>query len=641
MSANWVLTTSGFSLHDGDVLEEVPAPDVIKAEFKGILTIMGHVVAERPSDRFDTVKILRFPARLRLDVILPASINGKPYLEIVLTAGDSIHKLGTIPGRDQIVIDNAWMSLVPDELQEANELLAKHRIKYENELTLRQTLGLIQETSPIISVTTSSPDSEEPQVDDDSLSLLSKQLLECGFKILLYTYQLTGVSWMLHVADQGIGFLLADEMGLGKTAQVIAVLMMSHTQGSPTLIVVPATIMENWRREFGKFAPSFNVLVHTGPRRTGFPSKIRNYDVIITSYDIAVRDQSMLATVSWDYLILDEAQAIKNPQTRRSVALKLFKRRLAVAITGTPLENRLLDIWSIMDFANPELLGSRQTFERLFTDNIDDASSLETIISPLMLRRKAIDVATDLPPKVMIPHPVDMSEIEADEYERIRSFMLEQYGEAGAFRSIVKLRQYCSHPFLYNASSLGDPANLSNKYKRFTEIIEDINVGNEKVVVFVSYQKMVDIMLTDLKNRFLRPVFFIDGRTQISERQNVIDSFSLVEGSAFLILNPRAAGVGLNITAANHVIHYNLEWNPAVEDQATARVHRIGQAVPVFVYRLYYPDTIDEVINDKLESKRDLSHAAVVGTDGNILNQAEIARALSISPANRRNLEQD
>lgn len=639
MIADWILSSSGLSLQESGMIVEVSASDVMRAEYKGILSISGRHVSEPPSKCFPQIKFHRFPARLQLELMMPKALDDYPHIGFVLVLGGSRYVIDQVPQRDQLIVKSEWIPLVPEEVQEGSELLAKHNITDFNQLTIKQTFELIKEKSSILKILSEPVDTEHKLIDKSILDQCEQKLAQSGFKYKLYPYQLTGVSWMLNIAEQGIGFLLADEMGLGKTAQIISVILMNRKVGRQILIVVPATIMENWRRELGKFSPSLNVLIHSGPFRTGFPSTILKYDIVITSYDLAVRDQSMLAGIPWDLLILDEAQAIKNPQTRRAQILKQYKRRLALAITGTPLENKLLDIWSIMDFVNPELLGSRHTFESLFSDNVDDASLLEAIVSPLMLRRLTSDVATDLPPKIFISHPIDMSDMEAEKYESYRAGLLEKYGEGGTLHSLVKLRQYCTHPMLCETSLIGDPVKMSNKYRRLTEIIDDVYSGNDKLVVFVSFQKMADIMVIDLHERFMVPVFRIDGRTPINERQSIIDAFSSMTGSAILILNPRAAGVGLNITAANHVIHYNLEWNPAVEDQATARVHRIGQKVPVFVYRLFYPDTIDEVINDKLENKRDLSHAAVKGTDGISLSKAEILRAITISPINRRYVE--
>lgn len=639
MIADWMITSSGFYLQESGMIVEVSASDVIRAEYKGILSISGRQVAEPPSKHFPHIKFNRFPARLQLELMMPKALDDYPHIDIVLVLGESRYVIDHLPQRDQLIVKSDWIPLVPEEVQEGYELLAKHNITDYSRLTIKQTFDLIKEKSPILKIISEPVDAVHKFVENSILDQCEQRLAQSGFKYKLYPYQLTGVSWMLNIAEQGIGFLLADEMGLGKTVQIISVILLNRKPGRQVLIVVPATIMENWRRELSKFSPSLSVLIHSGPARTGFPSTIIKYDIVITSYDLAVRDQSMLTGITWDMLILDEAQAIKNPQTRRAQILKQYKRRLALAITGTPLENKLLDIWSLMDFVNPGLLGSEQTFKSLFSDNVEDASLLEAIISPLMLRRLTSDVAKDLPPKIIISHPIDMSDIEAANYESFRAGLLRIYGEDRALHILVKLRQYCTHPLLCETSSIGDPVKMSNKYRRLTEIIEDVCSRNNKLVVFVSFQKMADIMVNDLHERFMVPVMLIDGRTPIIERQSIIDTFSGIAGCAILILNPRAAGVGLNITAANYVIHYNLEWNPAIEDQATARVHRIGQKVPVFVYRLFYPDTIDEVINDKIENKRDLFQAAVKGTDGMSWSKTEILKAITISPINRRHFE--
>ncbi len=636
MASKWVLNEDGLYTRDEGNLLEVSAADVVRSEFKGLNIVNGCEINDRPSVVFPGIRFHRFPARLGLRVSIPASAAGKPFLEVWLEADGAEFMLTAIPGRDQVFRGADWFPLVYDEWRETAGVLGRHNVAGPGLLTLRQVLGLLKESPYMMSTATTRESQTEWQTTREGHEELSDRLHSMGFSFHLRPYQLTGVKWMSDATSEGFGILLADEMGLGKTAQVLAVLLLHRDSSHPSLIVVPATIMENWLRELVKFAPSLNVLVHSGSRRTGFPSTIREYDIVITSYDLAVRDQAMFGMIDWNFIVLDEAQAIKNPSTRRAEVLKEYRRRQSISVTGTPVENRLLDIWSVMDFINPGLLGDRDTFEAMFADDPGNAAALETIVSPLILRRRAREVASDLPPKMIIPHPVDISETEALDYERLRLATGTGSGIGDAFRTIIRLRQFCTHPSLVHLPATGDPAVTSNKYLRLVEILESIFTGGQKVIVFVSYQMMADIMLSDLKARFRLPVFLIDGRVPVSDRQATIDEFSLVAGSACLILNPKAAGVGLNITAANHVVHYNLEWNPAIEDQATARAHRIGQTVPVFVYRLFYPGTVDEVINEKLEKKRALSDAAIIGTDGAILSRADIARALSLSPADRR-----
>jgi len=329
-------------------------------------------------------------------------------------------------------------------------------------------------------------------------------------------------------------------------------------------------------------------------------------------------------------VVLDEAQAIKNPLAKRSKSVKEVPRRTAIAVTGTPIENKLVDLWSITDFAFPGYLGELREFESRFSNDIDGAQSLERFISPIMLRRRVRDVAQDLPERIDIPQVLEMGDSEADKYESLRQEILQEYGKSASLISLIKLRMFCTHPLLQSKET-GDPSRFI-KYQRMLEITEEIIENKEKLLIFTSFTKMADIMVTDLVERFGVFCDFIDGRVPVSERQTKIDAFTKESKSAILILNPRAAGAGLNITAANHVIHYNLEWNPAVEDQASARAYRRGQTRPVNIYRLFYANTVEEAINIRLDRKRELSETAIVGNDGVADDYDDILQALTMTP---------
>jgi len=240
-------------------------------------------------------------------------------------------------------------------------------------------------------------------------------------------------------------------------------------------------------------------------------------------------------------------------------------------------------------------------------------------------------VARDLPDRIDIPQAVSLSGASARVYERIRNEVIEEYGASANLVALTKLRMYCTHPFLVTESQ-GDPVLYSSKYERLLEILREIFSVGQKVIIFTSYTKMVDIICNDLPHRFHLHCDKIDGRTQVEERQGVVDCFQKVVGAAALILNPRAAGTGLNITAANHVIHYNLEWNPAIEDQASARAYRRGQKRPVTVHRLFHNDTVEEIIDERVAYKRDLVKAAIVGTSGKKGDLIDITKALQLSP---------
>ncbi|HFD86043.1 MAG TPA: DEAD/DEAH box helicase, partial [Gammaproteobacteria bacterium] len=404
---------------------------------------------------------------------------------------------------------------------------------------------------------------------DDELSLFSGTL---------YPYQHDGWQWLSYVCKQQVGGILADEMGLGKTVQIIAVLASPDRERvSPSVIIAPGSLLENWKREIVRFAPEIRVLVHHGPIRTGLPKTLLEFDVIVTSYDTAVRDGALFGMIEWRLVILDEAQAIKNPDTRRAQSIKKLTREAGIAVTGTPVENRLRDLWSIMDFVLPGYLGDQQVFETRYEDDPSGAALIEPLVSPLMLRRLVSDVATDLPERIDAPQALLLTDPEINEYDHIREEIAEKYGAAATFVSLGRLRMYCTHPLLLEDQNYQtDPCRFS-KYQRLTEILEEIFSHSGKVLVFTSWNRMNDMLVEDIAGRFGVFTAGIDGRTDIGERQNIIDRFSSEIGPALLALNPKAAGTGLNITAANHVIHYNLEWNPATEDQASARAYRRGQ----------------------------------------------------------------
>jgi SNF2 family DNA or RNA helicase len=304
-------------------------------------------------------------------------------------------------------------------------------------------------------------------------------------------------------------------------------------------------------------------------------------------------------------------------------------------VSGTPFENHITDVWSLVDFSVPGLFGNLGDFQKNISDDVFGAKKIEPLLSPIMIRRLVRDVANDLPEKVVIPQPLIMSDDEQANYERYRIEALES-AESGAQVSLAllqKLRMYCTHSNLCDDAyeKEADPSMSSIKYQRFCEIVEEIISKNEKVIVFTSYKKMFDIFLTDVPARFGIEIDSINGDTPVEERQCIVDWFNNINGSAMLILNPRAAGTGLNITGANHVIHYNLEWNPSLEDQSTARAYRRGQSKTVFVYRLFYSKTVEEVVNDRIERKREIASTAVVGTDG-VSERNDILRALELAP---------
>lgn len=537
---------------------------------------------------------------------------------------------------DSVIIGTTWYSLLSN-YENSARLLKEAEVTGEGAISLGQYILLVKLAARM---------GYYDLINEAEIALKNHKIagneneVPVALKARLYPYQQRGYQWMRFVAGENCGCILGDEMGLGKTLQIISLITDRRQSGKGiSLIVAPVSLLENWRREFEKFTTGLKIFVHHGPKRTGLYTDLLGYDVIIISYNTATSDQSLLKMISWDLVVVDEAQNIKNPGANRTKSVKSIPRQVAIAVTGTPFENHISDLWSLMDFVAPGYFGRLSEFEADYPDDVDGARALEPVLSPIMIRRKVADVAQDLPDRIDIPQVLQMSENEAEAYEETRESILEDFdGVNATLPMLQKLRMYCTHPLLINDNMIKNPILSSEKYERLCEILEEIILLDEKAILFTSYNKMFDILMEDIPKRFGIRVMAINGATPTNERQSIIDKFSDIAGSALLVLNPRAAGAGLNITAASRVIHYNLEWNPSLEDQASARAYRRGQTKTVFVYRLYYKDTVEEIINDRIEKKRDMFSAAVVGIDGTTENKEDIIRALMISPGGSQNV---
>lgn len=530
---------------------------------------------------------------------------------------------------DQCITDDEWFYVTGCTLF-LIELFEKLNIKSTGKITISQYIEIIRNRQDL---------GDNCLLNSVETSLLDKPVDSNGeiphtLKAKLYNYQKTGYFWMKYMLEENSGCILGDEMGLGKTMQIIT-LMLAHKECGrlPILVIAPVSLLQNWKSECARFAPSLKTLIHHGPKRTGRYKTLIDYDVVIISYNTAVSDSSVLKMVDWELVVLDEAQNIKNPSSDRTRFVKMIPRRESIAVTGTPFENHVTDIWSLVDFTMPGLFGTQSEYARYITDDIEGADKIEPLLSPIMIRRMVADVASDLPEKIVIPQPIEMSESEAISYEDMRNKAVAESknGNVG-IGTLQKLRMFCTHPYLCNDENGHEPYKESVKYQRMCEILEEIISSNEKVILFTSYQKMFEIIENDIGNRYGIPILKINGTTDAELRQPIVDQFNKYDGSALLVLNPRAAGVGLNITSANHVIHYNLEWNPALEDQASARAFRRGQTKTVFVYRLFYIDTVEQVVNERIERKREIAKTAVIGTDGTNKNREDIIEALRLSP---------
>lgn len=461
----------------------------------------------------------------------------------------------------------------------------------------------------------------------------------------LYKYQKQGVAWMSDSLSTTGGVILADEMGLGKTLQIIALFLINRPEISvPALILCPTTLIANWCREIEKFAPSITYLVHRGPDRTGYYKELQRAQVVITTYDTMVNDISMFSGMPWTYLVCDEAQALKNPDSKRRKASGQISAKYCIPVTGTPMENSLLDIWSLIDLAVPGLLGSQQSFQEDFPDTEEGALELSKLVDAIILKRQIKDVANDLPDRTDVDFPVEMDTLMQQEYFEIKQQALSEYGMAGHLVAVGQLALFCAHPWLRSNNFISDdwedevglvahPQSrlVTPKMEVCIRILKESILHNKKVLIFAAFNNCGKLIKQALDDESIHITYWnsINGSTEQSLRQSIVDEFSDTEGPAVLVLNPKAAGAGLNITAATVVIHYTQNWNPAMEMQASARAHRRGQYHPVTIYRLFYKDTVEETMVERSQWKRELGSKAVpISTR----DKEDLNRALSMSP---------
>lgn len=460
-----------------------------------------------------------------------------------------------------------------------------------------------------------------------------------GLQAKLYPYQGRGVSWMRNVLSRTGGIILADEMGLGKTLQIISLFLLDPpTPTAPALVICPTTLIANWVREFGKFSPSLGVMVHRGSDRGTLPRHLLGAQVVISTYDTVVNDLVLFKAVEWSWLVCDEAQALKNPDSQRRRSISQIPRKRAIPVTGTPVETKLLDLWSLVDIAIPGLLGTRSVFEQFYPDSDESARALSKITSPVILKRRVQDVAKDLPERTDVVVPLELDAEQATRYESLRLEIIDEFPKAGALVATGKLQIYCAHPMLvgkdFDSEGVGlsgglGSVQLTPKLVRTIELLEEAFANNRKVIVFANFNACGPIIHAALRPSKSAYWGAINGSTPQEDRQKIVDQFTAHNGNAVLVLNPKAAGAGLNIAAATVVIHYTQVWNPALEAQASARAHRRGQEHPVTVYHLYYVDTVEQVMLERAQLRRELGDEAVPTS---LQEAADVSRAMSISP---------
>ncbi len=453
-----------------------------------------------------------------------------------------------------------------------------------------------------------------------------------GFVGTLRPYQQRGVGWLAFLDRLGLGGVLADDMGLGKTAQVLALIAHSGpTTSHPTLVICPLTVVRNWETEAARFVPGLIVGVHHGQKRAteDFTAWQQRHHLTITTFATAARDAEMLAGVRWSRVVIDEAQHLKNRHTQAAKAIRTIGAGQRVALTGTPVENRLSDLWAVMDLVNPGVLGSADSFRRKVAVPIerhhDEQATrhLRTVISPFLLRRSKSDksLVPELPPKIESTAWATLTHEQATLYRAVTDSLLERLDTLGRFErrgaivaAITKLKQICNHP----VHLLGDNGRLdgrSGKLARFDELIDDAFDADEQVIAFTQYVEMGKLVQRHLTERLSLSTPFLHGGLARTRRDRLVSDFQ-AGSSPLMLISLKAGGSGLNLTAATRVIHIDRWWNPAVEDQASDRAWRIGQTATVLVHRLATRGTIEERIDTIITEKRDLADRVL--SDGGV-----------------------
>ena len=583
-----------WTIKDGQIIDQSGLP----ADPEHILDALDENDGEQIRTALPGLRFLKLPLEFVVE------IDGSPPENLQLTVGvwknGQCHPVNLT--NSQVVINNAWYPILPVSGEQVQEVLKRHDLQIGN-ITFGKYLRLRLDTD----INHLLKDKSSVDEGEDSWSVLSAMEPPPGLQAELYPYQRSGSAVLRTLEKSDLGGLLADEMGLGKTMQIIALLLDCSKKGS-SLIIMPASLLRNWENEIHKFAPGLTTLIHAGTRRTGVATGFEGIDVVLCSYETAVNDWSLMEDISWNVIALDEAQAIKNPEAQRSHTIKGFECRVPIAITGTPVENYLTDLWSIYEFILPELLGSRELFEQDFEDTVDAAEQLGRIVANFTIRRKVVDVAKDLPSISQAALPFDLPLDVRRKYDEV-------YDPTRAFEITTTLRTLCAHShedFSYDSFS------ASPKIARLRNMVDEIYSQGQKLLIFASFSKTINLLRQELllfQNAFPGShVSELTGQTPISDRQAIIDVFNESNYSGALILNPDAAGKGLNIQGANHVIHFNPEWNPALTNQATARAYRRGQKLPVFVSHFYYRNTVEQDVIEKAQHKRDLAEAVDFGT---------------------------
>jgi hypothetical protein len=572
-----------------------------------------------------------------------------------------------------VQVRGRWMELRPGEAEQLVRFLTDDRRSRGLAMTVPELLGVAAgadqavEGIPVVQVEADGP--LGAFLRGETEAALDVRGTPEGFSGQLRPYQARGVAWLELLERTGLGACLADDMGLGKTATVLALVQADRAAAAPaakgsaparttrrkvasaparttrrkkeaaatapgppgpTLVVCPTSVVGNWQREAERFTPDLRVHVHHGTTRSradAFAATVATADLVITSYPLVDRDRAALAAVEWHRVVLDEAQNVKNPEAKQTKAVRSLRSSRRVALTGTPVENHLGELWSIMEILNPGLLGSASTFRERFAVPIEryreeePAEQLRTLTRPFVLRRLKTDrtIITDLPDKLEMKVHCTLTREQATLYQAVVDEMLRRIDETEGIErkglvlsTMLRLKQVCNHPAQY----LGDGSSLagrSGKLERTVEILDEVCQGGEKALVFSQYAEMGTLLHRHLQERLGCRVAFLHGGVARKERDRMVAELQDGDDVPVMVLSLKAGGTGLNLTAANHVVHFDRWWNPAVENQATDRAFRIGQRRDVQVRKLVCAGTLEDRIDEMIDAKRDLADRIVGG----------------------------
>ena len=528
-----------------------------------------------------------------------------------------------------------WVQLATDEIQKALDLISK---KNKPTGSLRDIVQMALGTARAPGNFHFDGVTATGWVNDFLNQLEGDQPFEIlgppeGFKGELRPYQERGFSWLSFLRRWELGACLADDMGLGKTVQALAMVQHEWNKGNrkPTLVICPTSLTGNWQKESQRFTPDLPVLVHHGIHRAkgeSFESEVKKNAIVISSYSLLHRDIDVLKKIEWGTCILDEAQNIKNPKTKQARSARSIEADFRVALTGTPVENNVGDLWSIMEYLNPAFLGSQAEFKRSFLMPIQAShesgavDKLKKLTAPFILRRLKTDknIIKDLPQKMEMKVYCNLTKEQAALYESIVREVENTLDSADGIQrkglvlaTLTKLKQICNHPgqYLQESSPLDK---RSGKLSRLTEMLEEIHEVGDRALVFTQFVEMGKLVQQHLQETFGRETLFLHGGVSKQHRDEMIERFQTdPDGPHVFVLSLKAGGTGLNLTRANHVFHYDRWWNPAVEDQATDRVYRIGQTKNVQIHKFLCVGTLEEKIDDMIEAKKGLA-ATIVGS---------------------------